>query len=496
MPQTKVISVRKKSGKKIIGDTVSKSLDHSILDGGFYSVMVGFGERFINPLAVALNATAQQIGFLASIPQLLAAIFQLFSVDITDKLKKRKFLVIRFALLQAFTWAFFLSIALFFRNVWLLILVFTLYTVFGSFGNAPWSSWMGDLIEEDKRGRYFGKRNMIVNAVLVTAFILAGIIMNFFTNINVFAGFAILFCVAFFSRIISAYFLSRMYEPNYKVKREAYFSIWSFVSKMASNNFGRFVLFLSLFSFAVNFANPFYAVYMLRDLNFSYVTYTIIVSSNLIAQFLSMNYWGKLSDRFGNRTIFGVTGFLIPVIPIFWLFSPNPAYIVLIQLFNGFVWSGFNLATGNYFFDAVTPQKRARCVSYYNLLNGVAIFFGASLGGILAMQIGPWFFFISKYQDIFLLSGFMRLLVAVAFIPILHEVRLSKVPVEKHLVLKLVTIGPMKEFAFGLKRTVYHMDHMRKQVGDGFFFEVDKFLEDLKYYKKTRKKNLKKYKIK
>lgn len=488
MVKTQVMSVRKKSGRKFIKNTINKSLNYSIVDGGLYSVMTGFGEKFINPFAVALNATAQQIGFLMSIPHLLAAIFQLFSADITDKLKERKFLVTRFAFFQALTWALFLSLALFFRSAFLLIIVFTLYVMFGTFANAPWSSWMGDLVEEDKRGRFFGKRNMIVNGVNLTAFIVAGVILNFFTQINVFVGFAILFAVAFFSRLLSVHFLNLMYEPEYKVKRTAYFSLLSFVKKMAFNNFGRFVIFMSLVSLAVNFSGPFFAVYMLRDLKFSYLTYAIVIGLNTVAQLLSMRYWGRFSDRFGNKTIFGITGFLIPLCPILWLFSRNMMYLVLVQIYSGFVWAGFNLSTGNYFFDAVTPQKRARCVAYYNFFNGLAIFIGASLGGIVAMRIVPWLFFVSKYQNLFLLSGLMRFSIALLFIPVLKEVRLSKVPVEKHLILKLVTIGPMKEVASDIGRTVHYMGHMRRKVEDGFFFEVDKIIDEWKKFKKNHKK--------
>lgn len=478
MARIELISVRGKKGKRILRSAINKSLKYSILDGGFYSVMSGLGEQFVNPFVVALNATARQIGFLASIPQLLASVFQLFSADLADKFRKRRLLVIWFALLQALTWALMLSIAIFFKNILLLIIVFTLYAIFGAFSVPPWSSWMGDLIEEDRRGRYFGKRNMVAMAVHLTSFIIAGIILNFFARTNVFTGFAILFAVAFFSRLISTYFISLMYEPEYKVKKEAYFSLWSFVKKMAFNNFGRFVIFLSLISFAVKFSGPFFTVYMLRDLRFSYLTYSIIIGLNSLAQILSMRYWGRFSDRFGNRTIFGITGFLIPICPILWLFSHNVIYLILVQIYSGFVWAGFNISTGNYFFDAVTPQKRARCVAYYNFLNGASIFLGASLGGIIAMSLQPWLFFVSKYQDLFLLSGLMRFLIALAFIPMLKEVRLSRVPVQKHLFLKLTAIEPMRELAFEMRHRMQQIDVVRKKVEDGFFFEVEKLIKE------------------
>jgi MFS family permease len=57
----------------------------------------------------------------------------------------------------------------------------------------------------------------------------------------------------------------------------------------------------------------------------------------------------------------------------------------------GFVWGGFNLCSANYIFDAVTPEKRVRCLAYFSLLNGTALFLGATLGGYLADHVPQWF---------------------------------------------------------------------------------------------------------
>src|SRR5690606_13056435 len=136
------------------------------------------------------------------------------------------------------------------------------------------------------------------------------------------------------------------------------------------SNFARFVYFVSLINFGVNIATPFFAVYMLRDLQFSYMEYTIVTATNTVTQFLTMQYWGQISDQFGNKKILNVCGYGVAFSPILWLFGDAMWYLLLIQVFAGLVWAGFNLAAANFMFDAVTPPKRARCAAYQAMVNG------------------------------------------------------------------------------------------------------------------------------
>src|SRR3989338_11312498 len=91
---------------------------------------------------------------------------------------------------------------------------------------------------------------------------------------------------------------------------------------MAKNNFGRFVLYVSLIQFATAISSPFIAVYMLNHLKFDYITYTIIAISSSFASILFMTFWGRFADKYGNIKLIKITGFIIPIIPILWLISP------------------------------------------------------------------------------------------------------------------------------------------------------------------------------
>src|SRR3989338_985978 len=138
-----------------------KSLKYSIKDGVFASIMSGMSESYIHAFAVFLKATNAQIGLLSSIPQLMIALFQVPAARITEKLKQRKKIVLISVFFNALTLFLISFLPYLTKSVVLLIVLFSLYLLFNSFAVPAWSSWMGDLVDDNKRGRYFGMRNRV-----------------------------------------------------------------------------------------------------------------------------------------------------------------------------------------------------------------------------------------------------------------------------------------------------------------------------------------------
>jgi MFS family permease len=173
---------------------------------------------------------------------------------------------------------------------------------------------------------------------------------------------------------------------------------------------------------------------MLRDLHWSYLLYTINMAAFLLAQTLFVRWWGTLGDRHGNRAVLVATCWIMPVLPLFWIFSTNYFLLLAAQVLSGACWSGFNLAASNFIYDAVTPAKRARVFSYYNLLNGLFSVGGAVLiGAPLAehapsvIRLGPvHILLISSLPVVFLVSSAARALAAWAMLPRFREVRTAE----------------------------------------------------------------------
>ena len=401
---------------------VKKSLSHSIKDGVAYAATTGFGDNYINPFAVALGASNFEIGLLTSVSQLVPSIVQLKAADVTERVGSRKKIVVRSVFLQA---AMLLPIATVFYlprpfQVIALICFYALYMSFSSFAGPAWGSLMANLVPEGKRGAFFGKRGRLIGQTTVLCSFLAGYILNLFEKESLF-GFTAIFLLAMVSRFISCYFLGKMHEPPLEVKREHYFSFAEFVRRLPAGNFGKFVIFHCSFSFAVFLSSPFVTVFMLRDLGFSYITYTIVTTAVPVASIVAVKYWGRRADAVGNWQVIRICAIGISTLPVLWLISRNIYFLLAIQTFGGVLWAGFNLCTSNFIYDSVMPEKRTRCIAYFNTFNGLAICIGTFLGGLLVNYIPPLFGY--QLLTLFAISSLARVTVASALLGRVREVR-------------------------------------------------------------------------
>lgn len=401
---------------------IKRSLVYSFWDGVFASVMNGFTVDYIVAYALALKAKILEIGFLNAIPNLASSFVQLKSADITQSLGSRKRVINIFVLLHTLMGIPIILIPYIFKNhpVLFLIIFITLFNCFNAVAVPAWSSLMSEYIPVNKRGEYFGWRNKILGLICIISTFLAGFILHIFTH-NILKGFLMIFTIAFLARFLSWYFLTKMYEPSYRIDKKTYFSFFDFIRRLKESNFAKFVLFVALLNFCVNLAAPFFSVFMLRDLKFNYLTYTILVTCVPLTHILVIDRWGKLADRIGNLNILKFTSLIISSLPFWWILNQHPLYLSLIQILSGFAWAGFGLCATNFIYDAVSVQKRLRCIAYFNVLTGFALCGGSLLGGILVNKLPPLFGY--KILTLFLISSILRFSVSLWLPTKIREVR-------------------------------------------------------------------------
>src|SRR3989338_10688251 len=193
-----------------------RNIRYFIKDGIFTSIKTGFTESFIMPFAIALNASTGMLAAFASVPQLVASFFQLFSQEGLRVFKSRTRLMFWTAFIHSLMWLPLLIVPfLGEKYLWLALLIIVLESTLGTYQGPIFNSIIGDTVSDDKRGEFFGKRNRIVNLMNFIATTIAGLILGLFTNIwtgYVFFGFAILFVIAFASRMVAAFYKRRMYD--------------------------------------------------------------------------------------------------------------------------------------------------------------------------------------------------------------------------------------------------------------------------------------------
>jgi len=368
-------------------EAIRTSLKNSVREGTGWAVMIGFGESYISAFAEFLKATTFQMGLLTSVPQLLSAILQLFAVKTTHVIPSRKRIVVISVMLQALTWLVIIGISYITKNVYLLVAMVSLYFIFGAFSIPAWTSWMGDLVPERIRGRYFGNRNRTIGMVSGSGVILGGIILHFLSILNTWLAFTVLFSIAFLGRTVSGLILTRQYEPVVLLETPRKFGFFPFLKKITQENFGVFSLFVMGMLFSVYLAVPLFVIFWLRHMHFSYFQLMTLMATTSISSFTAMKYWGRYADLYGNRWVMNASAWIITLLPGLWVavyFLPPQYYFpiaVCIQMFGGASWAGYNLASANYVYDTVPQKDRLRYVSYHNAMKGAAVFSGSLLGG-------------------------------------------------------------------------------------------------------------------
>ena len=425
-----------------IEEQKKKSLKYSIGDGITTSVMDGSGSSYISPFAIALGASNTQIGFLSSIPGLFSPLSQLITVRLLPRIKSRKKVVLTVVLLQALTWLPIMLLPFIMKSnqVNLLIILFTLLAAFGSFGGPVWASWMGDLIKSEERGKYFGNRNSIAGLTAIVFSFISAYLLDVLSA-KLFIAFTIMFSTAMLGRLLALYFLNKQYEPEFSFNPEYYFSFTQFLKKMPYTNFGKFSIYFALIVFTTNIAAPFFAVYMLKNLHFTYLEYMIVTITATLASLIGMRFWGKISDLYGNIKTLYILGFFVSLVPLWWVFNQNILFLICIQLVSGFAWGGFNLSASNFIYDVVSREKRALAIAYFNVLNGRAVFLGASLGALLLKF--NLITFMEPILFIFLISAVLRLIVHIFLRKNIHEARSVK---QLNHIVELVNFIPMQGF--------------------------------------------------
>ncbi len=443
-------------------DGGEQSRRYGICEGTFQAIMLGGGENYLSAFALLLHASAFQIGLLSALPQLIGTWTQLLSVKALSWVRHRKSIILTGVAGQAFVWLPLLALPLIFpeQGPWLLIACAVAYVAMGHFAIPAWNSLLTDLIDPNRRGAYFGHRARVMTVSSFAALCAAGLILHSAEAWEQpWMGFAVIFLAASVARGVSTAYLARIDESAVPVTREDEFRLLAFLRRERSSNFKRFLMFSGLMHGCVLIAGPYFVIYMLRDLHFSYLEYSLWLAAGVIGQFVTLKPWGRLGDRYGNKKVVAATGLLVPFLPMLYVLSANLHFLLVVNFLGGVVWAGLALGLQNYVFDAVRPEDRAKGVAIWNAVNAAGWFVGAMLGSWLAgvlpgevvvagLEVRP----ASNLPFVFFISGVLRLIVSLGLLRTFHEARHVEPISHRELVSELPLIKPLTEVFGGGNR--------------------------------------------
>ncbi len=436
-----------------------RSRRYGIRDGAFQAVMQGGGEQYLSAFALLLHATPLQIGLLSALPQLVGTWSQLLSVKALNRFHHRKAVMLAGATGQAFFWLPLLVLPLLSPTYgpWILIACTIAYFGLGHFALPAWNSLITDLLSPNERGAYFARRSRVMTALSFSALCASGLILHAAeSHGRAWMGFALIFLAASTARLLSSRYLSRMDESAAPATREAQFRLLEFLRHARSVNYKRFLWFSGLMHVCVLISGPYFVIYLLRDLQYTYWMYASWLAAGVLGQFLTLKPWGALSDLYGNKKLLVVTGLIVPFLPMLYLFGTSVWYLVMVNFLGGMVWAGLTLGLQNYVFDTVQAEDRAKGVAVWSTINAMGWFAGAMIGSWLATVLparvavaGFEWSLASNLQAVFFISGVLRLIVSLGLLRTFHEARPVEPITHRQLVKKLPFVKPLTDVLAG-----------------------------------------------
>ena len=405
----------------------TQALRSSMKEAGTAGTSASISELYAVPFAKEIGTSPFYIGVLSALTGIAAPLAQLYGSALLHR-ASRKRIVLLFSLLQALLWLPLIALALALHRGMLLtagpllfILFYTLLIAIGNVSFPAWFSWLGDIVKEQERGRYFSKRNRIIGfAGLLIVLAGAFVIDLAKTRGMLLLGFASIFAIAFTLRLFSLTFIKRMRAPSFTLHSRDQFSLFNFLRRMDS--VGKFALYLALLNAALMFASPFFAVYMLQELSFNYITLMAVMLSSTLFYLFFLPLAGRFSDRFGNIRLLHVANLFFILSPLCWILIQHPLLLIIVpQLVAGIANAALTIAATNFLYDAVSPKHRPLCVTYTNILAGIGTFFGSLLGGAVLSVFHPST--LSPFLFLFAMAALLRFLVGFIFLPHLKEAR-------------------------------------------------------------------------
>ena len=351
---------------------------------------------FIVPYAVSLGASGWEVGLISALPLMALNLSQFPGARWGARSRRpRAYLVAAGGLGRAAWLALALLLLSGRSNLPALFAVATCAAVSSGLLTPAWTAFLGRHVPHDRRGSYFGTRNLLAGvAGLGGAFIAAVLVSRAgFAPGN---GLALTVAALAASGALAAQVLAVGVRPSLgpvaiAAPAEDDFRAWRLA------NVRRYVVYAGLMVLGAGMAEPFFSVHFINGLHGSPQTATTAIAVAGATVMLAQGLWGRVIDRHGLRVVGGATLGVIALLPLLWLGLTEPLAALPLWLLGGLMWAGCGLATFSLMLAISNDANRASVVAWVSTLQAPVEFAAPLAGGLLAERFGiPTLFAVSS----------------------------------------------------------------------------------------------------
>jgi len=365
-------------------------LTSSMLAAVFYAVTAG---AYATGYALHLGASKAMIGILGAAPTVGLAL-QFLSPLLTERLRRRKpWCLAAFGV----AWSFWLLIALIpwvaegTARAWVMIALVLLSGMTLALVSPTSMSWLSDLVPLRMRGRFVGRQSSQMGLVGLVASLAAGWYMDLpqFAGPLKQAGFTSLFLVAVLFGYLSVAVWGLVPEPATRPTTERV-DPQLLRLPFRHRDFRDLTTFVAIRTAAVWLAAPFFAVYMIEDLQIDYRSIAAFSITVSVSSMVANPMWGYLADKFGYKPILRITSFGNALVPLPWVFATRENYLWLLplaQAWAGTMGAGLIQSQLNLMLKTAPHEHQSVYIGYYQSVANLTAALGSVVGGLLA----KWF---------------------------------------------------------------------------------------------------------
>lgn len=200
-----------------------------------------------------------------------------------------------------------------------------------------------------------------------------------------------MFVVGCITGLISARLVAMMPEPAMPPASGPIDLRASLSAPLRDPNFSRLLVFVASWQFAINLATPFFTVFIVRQLHFN-VSFVLLLSVvSQVANILALRLWGRLSDRFANKSVLAVCApaYILAIVAMigasqFGDRTLVKLWLVALHLVTGATIAGVTLASTNIALKLSPKGSATAYVATNAMTTAVAAGLAPILGGLLA----------------------------------------------------------------------------------------------------------------
>ena len=333
------------------------------------------GGMFLIGYAFALGADYVGIGLLSTFP-MLCVFAQLLSAMLVESGRSRRTLTFVAALLNVLGWGLIILIPYATADlpaearIGSLIAIVTLVSFFGQIAGNARGSWVGDLVPERFRGRFFGRMTMY-GSIIGTVF---GVIEGKFLDTvkaHGIGAFSLLFGFGILFGLANAW----LFRPQKDIPIKPHHESVRFTHLVGATF--RNVPLLCALGFHLVFAlqsvaGPFYVAYMLDALHMTYLQMGLVNSVVPLTMLACAPLWGRWVGRFGCRPVLIFSSALLASLQLSWIWvdTATRAFCIIapINILAGFAIGGISVGITTLLYKLTPVAGRSVQLAIYSII--------------------------------------------------------------------------------------------------------------------------------